>query len=194
MQGHKSFTQTSLSGELDVSIGMVNKSVSKLKRFGAVRTGPRNFTVIDYRRILLYWATIRNLERDVAYSTRVNLPVVEIERSLPDGVIFSAYTGTGLSFSEFPADYSEVWVYASEPLLVELERRFRKNNLPRNFIVLREDAKLQHSVRLFSKHPKSVSVPQLYVDLWNTPTWYSKEFQGLIERKMEESARGILEQ
>ena len=194
MSGQKNLTQAHLSRELEVSLGMVNKTLSKLRQIGAARIGLRSFTIIDYNRILLYWSTIRNIERDVIYSTRVNLSVQEIERSAPAGVTFTAYTGSRLSFTEVPADYSEVWLYTPDETLEELRRRFRKNNLPRNLIVLRSDYKLADSVRKFSRNNNSVTIPQLYVDLWNIPTWYSKEFFSMVDRRIKEEVLGILEQ
>lgn len=194
MSGQKNLTQAYLSRELEVSLGMVNKTLSKLRQIGAVRIGLRSFTIIDYNRILLYWATIRNIERDIIYSTRVNLSVQEIERSVPPGVIFTAYTGTRLSFAEVPADYSEVWLYTQDETAGELRRRFRENNLPRNLIVLRSDYRLFDSVKKFSRNSNSVTIPQLYADLWNIPTWYGKEFFSMVERRIEEEVRGILEQ
>ena len=75
MNGMTGITQSQLSTSLRISLGMVNKTILKLRRMGSVRINTRNFNVIDCKRLLLYWATIRNIERDVVYSTRANLPV-----------------------------------------------------------------------------------------------------------------------
>ncbi len=117
------------------------------------------------------------------YSTRANLPVKEIERSLPPGTIFTAYSGVKLSFGEIPSDYSEVWVYADDVVTEEIQRRFKKNNLPRNLIVVKPDIELIQSVAKFSKNQNAVPIPQLYVDLWNIPTWYSREFLNFTENR-----------
>ena len=126
MNGMTGITQSQLSTSLRISLGMVNKTILKLRRMGSVRINTRNFNVIDCKRLLLYWATIRNIERDVVYSTRANLPVKEIERSLPPGAMFTAYSGVKLSFGEIPSDYSEVWVYADDVVTEEIQRRFKK--------------------------------------------------------------------
>ena len=56
------------------------------------------------------------MQRDLIYSTRVGGSVREIERSLPDGSILSAYTAFNYLFNEVPADYSEVWTYVPEDI------------------------------------------------------------------------------
>lgn len=193
LDGINKNTQLELSKTLGISLGMVNKTILKMSKIGAVRKEWRSFTVVDYKRMLLYWATNRNIEKDVVYSTRVNLPTREIERNLPDGILFTAYTGSRLSFGEAPSDYSEVWVYSGQELFKEIERRFPKNDLPANLIVLRKDSLMHSNTEKYSKNKVSVSIPQLYADLWNIPTWYSGEFVSHLERKMEEMRTGILE-
>lgn len=186
-------SQAQLSTELGISIGLVNKTVVKLARIGAVRVNRRSLAIIDYNRILIFWSTMRNIDRDIAYSTRVELPIREIERSIPDGAFFTAYTAVKLTFSNSPSDYSEVWLYADDPTTDEIKRRFPKNNLTANLIVLRSDLNIAENVSKYSANKNCATLPQIYVDLWNIPTWYSREFISYTGRRIEETSNAVLE-
>jgi hypothetical protein len=160
---------------------------------GAVFKTGRSYSVTSFKKVLMLWASLRNLQRDLIYSTRVGGSVREIERSLPDGSILSAYTAFNYLFNEVPADYSEVWTYVPEDILAEVKERFPSNNLPGNLYVLKTNTLLLENSKRYSKGINMVSVPQLYVDLWNIPSWYSKEYIALLERKIMEMKDGILE-
>jgi hypothetical protein len=190
---NKSVEQKRISLDLKVSIGLVNKTVSKLNRMGAMSKYGRSYSLTSFKKVLMLWASLRNLQRDLLYSTRVNGSVRDIERSLPDGSILSAYTAFNYLFNEAPADYSEVWAYIPEDKLPELRERFPINNLPSNMYILKADTLLQENSKRYSKGINIVSLPQLYVDLWNTQSWYSKEYIMLLEKKIMEIKDGILE-
>jgi hypothetical protein len=189
----KKIEQERISQVLRISIGLVNKTVSKLDQIGAVSKEGRSYLVIAFEKILTYWASIHNLRRDLIYWTGVLEPVREIERNLPGGVIFSAYTAFNHLFNEVPSDYSEVWVYVPPDLLPEVKERFPSNNLPVNLYVLKSDDLLRDNSRRYSGGRNIVSIPQLYADLWNIPTWYSKEYINSLESKLREMKDGILE-
>ncbi|MCX6814707.1 MAG: hypothetical protein NTY20_03610 [Candidatus Aenigmarchaeota archaeon] len=167
------FTQRALSKRCGVSIGNVNKSLSVLDKINAIEKKSRGFVVINYRKLLLYWASNRNLERDIVYQTRVDKSVNEIERDLPP-VMFAAYSGYKFVFGIVPADYSEVVVYADDE---KIRERFGKKGGKPNLIVLKTDPHL----RKFRKVPMA----QIYVDLWNLGTWYAEDFLKELEKKME---------
>ena len=193
LYGNNAIEQKRISQLLRVSIGLVNKTVTKLERMGAVFKTGRSYSVTSFKKVLMLWASLRNLQRDLIYSTRVGGSVREIERSLPDGSILSAYTAFNYLFNEVPADYSEVWTYVPEDILAEVKERFPSNNLPGNLYVLKTNTLLLENSKRYSKGINMVSVPQLYVDLWNIPSWYSKEYIALLERKIMEMKDGILE-
>jgi hypothetical protein len=193
LYGNNAIEQKRISQLLRVSIGLVNKTVTKLDRMGAVSKTGRSYSVTSFKKVLMLWASLRNLQRDLIYSTRVGGSVREIERSLPDGSILSAYTAFNYLFNEVPADYSEVWTYVPEDILAEVKERFPSNNLPGNLYVLKTNTLLLENSKRYSKGINMVSVPQLYVDLWNIPSWYSKEYIALLERKIMEMKDGILE-
>ena len=175
--------QQQISQSLNVSIGLVNKVISRLQGMGAVSKTGRRYSVTSFRKILMFWASLRNLQRDVLFSTRVLGSVREIERDLPDGSLLTAYTAFNYRFNEAPADYSEIWVYVQDEVILEFKNRFPLNTLPSNLFILKGDKLLEENSKRYSSGLNIVSIPQLYVDLWNIPSWYSKEYVILLEKK-----------
>lgn len=171
-------TQAELARNLAVSLSTVNNAVHPLEKIGAIEIHPRNFHIIDGRKILLYWATIRHLDKDIFYAARVEKPVKEIEKEMPDTVIFGAYSAYKFLFKDVPADYSEVYVYGGE----DVRERFPENKGVPNLFVLKKDV-------LMEKYGKNTAIAQTFVDLWNLKEWYAKEFVKAMEARL----HGILE-
>ncbi len=184
LSGAKKQTQLGLSKALGIAISNVNSAVSNLQRTGALRIEKRGFTVTDFKRLMLYWATHRNLEKDIVYSTRADTGVKEIEGSLPGKTAFTAYSAYRLLFGEAPADYGEVYVYATNASLTEIKRRFvEKEGVP-NLIVLEPDPILEKSIEDGSLKHSSVAPPQLFADLWNINTWNAREYSEALAKRL----------
>ncbi|MEM7826491.1 MAG: hypothetical protein QW451_02575, partial [Candidatus Aenigmatarchaeota archaeon] len=100
------------------------------KRFG--------FIAIDLKKILLYWASIRNLEKDIVYQTHLDESIEKIESEVPANSIFTAYSAFKFKFKKIPSEYSEVVVYGKRE---DFKKRFGKENkkLKPNLIVLNLD-------------------------------------------------------
>ena len=175
-------TQLELARKFDISLSIVNSAVKKLNSIGAVKINQRSLDVIDVRKILYFWASMRNLEKDVIFRVRVEAPVKEIERNMPN-VLFTGYTAYKLRFNDVPADYSEVYVYADETELDEIKKRLsffkisEKSKLNPNFFVLKKDS--------FMKLYKTLPISQIFVDLWNMNKWYSKDFILAFDKEIE---------
>ena len=177
----KIFTQSEMSKKLGVSLSIVNAAIRKLNSIGAIKIHPRNFQVLDIKKIIYLWASIRNLDRDVMFQARIDAPVREIERILPD-IFYTAYTAYKLRFEDVPADYSELYVYGSEDELELIKKRISgfnvsENSRNPNFFVFKKDP----SMNLYKKIP----LAQIFVDLWNLKEWYAKEFINSMEGKLE---------
>jgi len=169
-------TQADIANALNISLSIVNSSLKPLTRMNAIKIRRRGFDVIDKRKILYYWASTRNVEKDIIYKTRVESPVKKIESEMPKDVIYSAYSAYKFKFKDIPADYSEVYVYSSD--IKEIEKRFSENNKNPNLFVLKKDINM-----------KEITIAQIFVDLWNIREWYAKEFL----KAMEEKVNGLLE-
>jgi len=173
----KTLFQNKISKKCDVSIGLVNKTVKKLEEQGCVQIKTRGFSVINAKKILLYWASLRNLNKDIIYETFCDKPIEKIENMMPS-CLFTAYSGFKYKFDNIPSDYSEIFIYADKD---EIRKRFSKNKKKPNILVLKSDKHLEKF--------KQIPVSQLYVDLWNINTWYAQEFL----KSLEEKINGILE-
>ncbi len=168
-------TQAELSRRLNLSLSSVNAAIRPLDRIGAVKIRPRNYSVQDPKKILLYWASLRNLQKDTRYQTRALQSPSEIEKNMPAGTVFTGYSGFKLRFKQTPADYGEVYAYVDD--VDEVQKRFPKSIGPANLFVMGKDA--------FPHAHNTVSVPHLFVDLWNLPTWYAKDFLNATELKLD---------
>ncbi|MFO8109832.1 MAG: winged helix-turn-helix transcriptional regulator [Thermoplasmata archaeon] len=159
---HEKTTQSEISEEMDMSLSTVNRTVKKLEKMGAVEIHSRRLKTLDKEKILMYMSSIRDTEKDIVYRTRVNEKVREIERSMPGGVEFTAYTAYRFRYGDIPADYSEVYVYADEQGIGEIKKRFQKTKGPPNLFVLKNEMKVNDAL--------------IFADLWNLREWYAKEF------------------
>jgi len=171
-------TQSFLSKELRMSLSVVNHALIPLRKMNAIYVKKRGFDVIDTKKILYYWASIRNLEKDIIYKTRVDHPAYKIENSMPDYVIYGAYSAYKLKFKDVPSDYSEVYVYSNE----DLKERFPESKKTANLLILKKD-------EFMDKYGKLTTMAQTFVDLWNIKEWYAHDFLKALEEKI----NGILE-
>lgn len=172
-----SLTQSELSKKLGLSLSIVNSVVKKLNSIGAVKVMQRSFKILDARKILYLWASLRNLEKDIIFKTRIEMFIRNIEKIMPN-IIFACYSAYKFRFNDVPSDYSEVYVYADEKELDIIKKRLSQRIEGRkpNFFVLKKDALLG----LY----KQIPVSQIFVDLWNLKEWYAKEFVNALERRV----------
>ncbi len=169
-------TQKEIAERLGISLSTVNNALEPLARIGAIEKRNFGLRLVDREKALIYWASARNLEKDIVYKTRAELPVSGIEGLMPSGVAFTAFTGFRLRFREVPADYSEVYVYADDEGVAELKKRFPQKEGPANLTVLSKPENFAAE--------KIVPNELLFVDLWNLKEWYAREFLKALRQKM----------
>ena len=169
-------TQSYLANALNMSLSVVNLALNSLKKMNAIRINQRSFDVIDKRKILYYWASIRNVDKDIIYKARVDKPVMKIESEMSADVVYGMYSAYKFKFKDVPADYSEVYVYSDN--IEEIEKRFPKNNKNPNLFVLKKD-----------RNMKEITLANIFVDLWNIKEWYAKDFLKAMEARI----NGLLE-
>lgn len=173
--GSSSFSQTGLAEQFHFSTSTIFHALKEPRAIGAVSVTKKACTLTNFEKLLMLWATRRQLRTDILYETRVELPILQIEGLLPGSVIPTAYTSYRFRFSHVPADYDHVYVYASEA--EEVQTRFPSRRGRQNLTVFHPDPILAKI--------REVSLPQLYVDLWNLPEWYSRDFYLAVYHKME---------
>lgn len=174
-KGNRVLTQAGLASKLDISLSTVNNALKVLERMNAVKISRMNFKVIDIKKICYYWASERNLDKDIIFRARINKSVVEIEKEMPDSVVFTAYSAYKLKFRSAEADYSEVYVYACQN---EIEKRFKRDIIkgPPNLFILKKANE--------GSYGKTATLANLFVDLWNLREWYAKDFLNALEEKI----------
>jgi len=163
------FYQKELAEKCMISIGLVNYSLKPLEKIGAVEKRGRGFTISDPRKLLMHWATVRDLQGDVLGELKGEQ---DAELKMPPGAILTAYSAAKIHYEIEAADYGEVWVYSG---IEELKEKF--SNGPVRIIVLRSDEHLKAMGR--------APLAQVFVDLWNIPTWYAREFMLAVRDKID---------
>ncbi|MEM2909248.1 MAG: helix-turn-helix domain-containing protein [Candidatus Bilamarchaeaceae archaeon] len=171
-----SFTQLSLSRMFGISLSTVSNALKPLEKIGAIEKRTRSFNIIDIRKALSFWATARNMAKDIVYSARSDLPVQKIEAGMPAEVVFTAYSGYRFLYNEAPADYGEIYVYADKKALEGIKERFPETKGSPNVFVLEKDA--------FMPEGNIAPIPQIYVDLWNLKEWYARDYLVALERRL----------
>lgn len=180
--GINRFTQIELSERLGISIGNVNKALRRVEEINAIKIEKRSFYIIALDRLLLYWATHRKFRGDVIYKASSDMRIIDIENSLPNGIAFTAYTAYKKIYNNTPADYSEVFVYATDKAVNIIKERFPKQDRFPNLFVLSTDKVLSKRIR--SREINVTPIPNIFVDLWNIKTWYALEFAEALSKKL----------
>ncbi len=171
-EGNKAvFTQLELARALRCSLSTINNALQPLNKMGAIKVSRRSFSIINAKKILYYWASIRNVERDIIYGTRAEGKISDIEKSMPNNIVFAAYTAYKYRFKEAPADYSEVYVYAED--IKELMKRFPPSRKNPNLFVLKKD---------FADN--EMPAAHIFADLWNIREWYASDFVKAAEKRI----------
>jgi len=170
------FTQKELSQKYGFSLSTVFNAL-KIPREANIIEGKRGFRIQDIEKFLYLWATFRKIKKDIIYQTAVKKGVFEIEGEMPPQVIFAAYTAFLKKYKQAPADYDKVYVYLEEKNLKEIKNRFPPQKGYQNLIALKADPWLKN----FGKLTPDC---QTFVDLWNLPEWYAKDFLNALKEKM----------
>lgn len=179
-KGEFFMTQKSLAESCDISLDAVNRVVSRLSQFRAVEKKPFGLRVTEPKKILLYWATTRNLQADIVYSTYSPDAVEGIENDMPEKTIFTAFSGYRRKYGRCPYTYDEVYVYSSNP--EEIKRRYpEKKTGGETLFVLRLDPHLEKLSENFVP-----PMAQIYVDLWQLGGPAAERCLVELERKLEE--------
>jgi len=169
----KKFTQLQLSKTLNISLSTINLALKPLRKMYAIKVMPTCFVLRETSKVLYHWANIRNPQKDIIFQARVSQPPRKIESNLPSNIIFTAYSGFKFKFKKVPADYSEVYIYADEPTIQIIKKRFAfSKNEPPNFFVLKKGKLTELTASL------------LFVDLWNLPEWYAKDYLKALKKEL----------
>ena len=177
-RGQRRFTQQGVAEEFNVSTSTVFQALKIPRKMGAVRVTGRWFTLEDSEKLLYYWASVRDLVGDIVWQGRTELPVEEIEGRMPGEVVMGGFRAARRWLGEaVPADYDKVYVYSDDAEAVKQRFNFRKGEA--NVIVLAADP-------LLARYGEMTTLAQTFVDMWNMPEWYAKEFIKALRGKLDE--------
>lgn len=174
---NRQFTQKDLATRFSFSLSTIFNSLKIPRQIGAIKVTGRNFQVVDLEKFLYLWATVRNLRKDVIYQTRVEEPILTLEGLMPASAVYGAYSAYRLKFNEAPADYDQIYIYTSS--LKEIKKRFPPagQKVYFNLIVLKSDPFMKN-------YGQTTTLAQTFVDLWNLPAWYAKDFHNALKAKI----------
>lgn len=173
---HKlTFTQKDLAQSFGYSTSTIFNALKVPRQLGAIEVTGRFFRLRDAEKLLLIWATQRNLKNDIIYETHVDRTIQEIEGDMPGDIIFGAFSAYRLAYHDAPADYAAVYIYSLD--LNEIKKRFPKQKGTPNLFVLKPDSYL-------ATFGKMTPDPQTFVDLWNISDWYAKDFLDALKRRL----------
>ncbi|OGD85221.1 hypothetical protein A2164_01675 [Candidatus Curtissbacteria bacterium RBG_13_35_7] len=177
-KGNRRFTQKEIASKFSYSTSTVFQALKVPRKMGAIKVSGRLFTIEDWEKLLYYWASIRNMEQEVKLLKHVNLPIFEIEGKMPPNIVFGGFIAARqILKGDVPADYDMVLVYAST--LDEITKRFEFTKGRNNLMVLAADPYL-------ITYGQITTIAQTFVDLWNLPYWYAKEYTRSLKEKIDE--------
>lgn len=176
-KGNRQFTQKELAKKFNFSTSTIFQALKTPRKMGAVRVTGRFFVLEDPEKLLYHWASARDFKKDILFAGKVDLPILEIEGRMPPGVIFGGFSAARLILKESPADYDKVYVYTPKP--EEIKKRFELEKGRENLIALKAD-------QFLGNYGQITPLCQTFVDLWNLPEWYAKEFVQALKEKIDE--------
>ncbi|OGD89031.1 hypothetical protein A3D81_00165 [Candidatus Curtissbacteria bacterium RIFCSPHIGHO2_02_FULL_40_17] len=184
---NRSFTQKEIAAKFGFSTSTVFQALKIPRKMGAVRVTGRFFILEDCEKLLYHWASVRSIEKDIIFTGNVKLAVLDIESRMPPEVVFGGFTAAReILGGVAPADYDTVYIYATG--LEEIKKRFELGkDLPAlqarqgraNLTILKAD-------KFLASYGQITTLGQTFVDIWNLPIWYAKEFTKSLKEKIDE--------
>jgi hypothetical protein len=170
------FTQKELAQKYGFSLSTVFNAL-KVPRQTNVIEGKRGLKIRDLEKFLYLWATFRKFKNDIIFQTAVKKGVFQIEGEMPPAAIFGAYSAFLKKYKTAPADYDKVYIYSTENEIPEISKRFPLQKGYHNLVVLKADP----WIKTFGSFTPDC---QTFVDLWNLPEWYAKDFLNELKAKI----------
>lgn len=171
------FTIIDLAKKFKLSTSLIFHALTPLRQLGMIVIGKNKSTIVDTEKLLLFWATRRNLKKDIIYQTYSPLSPFEREALMPPTVVPTAYSAYRLYYNELPADYENIYFYGYQP--TEIKQRFPETlKTKANIFILKPD--------LYLKNYQRIPTAQIFVDLWNLSDWYAKDFSNDLLLKIKE--------
>lgn len=172
-------TQVGLAKDFSYSTSTVNLALTKPTSIGALRKSGKFFVVTDPKKLLYLWATHRNLNKDLIYSTTSTLPIKELEGLAPPTALYGGYSAAKEILGEPAADYNTLYLYLDKVKLADLKLRYPNSKVGTSQIRVLQSP-------FYSPTPHHTSLTHTFVDIWNMADWYSTDFITSLETKIHE--------
>lgn len=172
-------TQKNLADYFGYSLSTINLAVKKAVSIGAVKMSGKFFVLSDPKKLLFYWATHRNLNKDIIYKTHSDLPISEIEGLIPPQSTIGGFSAAKKILGEAPSDYSKIFFYLPQEEVETAKKRYPPSLRElKNIFILKSYPKQK-------EYGQITTLAQTFVDLWNLPDWYAKDFLTSLEEKID---------
>lgn len=169
------FSINELANRFSLSTSMVSHALHPLRELKIVEVGKTSSQVLDAEKLLFFWATRRRIEKDIIYKTYYPQDIFEIESLMPPQTTPTAYSACRLYFDLVSSDYDKIYYYASNK--EDIGSRFlQKGKNKFNIHILKKDD--------FMENYKTITLAQVFVDLWALPDWYAREFREALHKKI----------
>lgn len=178
------FTQKEIATLFHISLSTVHHALKTPRQSYAIRVSGRFFILENYKKLLILLASERRFQNQIIHECYVNAKPADIEALMPPNIRFGFYSGFNYMYGSTPADYDHVYVYSEKKYLPQILERISEHSHPNlkkinsNFFVLEPDP-------WFLSYPH-MFLEQLYIDLWNAPEWYAKDFLKALDEKIGE--------
>ncbi len=186
------FTEREVADKLNISQNAVFRAIKKTQQFGGMAISKSRVVgcrILDYEKLLNYLGSIRNLSEDIVYTTYVpDVGVSKIEKMLLNFGSLSCYSGYTFLFGNDIADYPYIYSYVLPEKISSIKKIFPKKHHFDNLIILKPDIMLADSMR--KKKLSTVSLIQMYIDLWQLKDWQADRFMKKILEKITEIYEG----
>jgi len=179
------FTQKELALQFGASLSTVFNALKVPRDAHIIRMTGRGFVLESYAKLLYLWASSRSLRKDIRYQGYAPARAAEIEGIMPPGVIFGLYSAFKYAFHTAPAEYDHVYVYADARDIPAVVARLNtvggapKRGVQPNVFIVEADPRLREYGEVHT------ALEQLFVDLWNAPEWYAKDFISSLKQTLD---------
>jgi len=174
------FTQKGIALHFNYSLSTVNYAVEIPAQIGAIRKETKFFVLENFFKLLYFWASQRNLFKDILYSAAYDGSIKEIEGLIPPESIFACYSAASRILKEPSADYSKVYFYINKNHIAKTKERFPSlKKLPHNIFAIK-------GPDIMKEYGSITTLPQTFADVWNLKDWYGQDFIKSLEDKINE--------
>lgn len=177
-------TQEGIAQNFGYSLSTIHHALQIPTELGAIRKETKFFVLEDYKKLLYYWASVRNFSRDIIDRVFLEETMQAIEGLAIPESIFACYSAARFHLGEAPADYAKTYWYIQEADLEKARRRFatasesKREKREPNVFFLKMPA-------VMARYGKTTTLPQTFVDIWNLRDWYAKDFCKALEEKID---------